>query len=312
MSRISKNLVFGLILVTSFVFSQNANAFDPCKPENYTPVAERYKSGLLFEVQKCGILPSYVFGTMHSDMVEILKILPPVFEKIRQSKSVNFELKSDGNQLAEVMQVMYYDADSPTNLETVIGTELYAKLKAIMDVEKPDIPEFSYRRMKPWAVAIIMQYPSDTYDGVYTDLRLENYAKEREVEIFGLETPAEQLSIFTEMSDENQIEFLRETIENFSLTDEINDQLVYAYLAQDLGQMQELAKQAMDSIESEEFKELFLNKMIYSRNKLMVERSAERLAGGATFIAVGALHLAGEKGILALLEENGYYINVAE
>ena len=50
--------------------------------------------------------------------------------------------------------------------------------------------------------------------------------------------------------------------------------------------------------------ELFL----YKRNQTMVERMAEHLAAGRAFIAVGAGHLPGERGILNLLASQGYQI----
>jgi hypothetical protein len=40
----------------------------------------------------------------------------------------------------------------------------------------------------------------------------------------------------------------------------------------------------------------------------MVERLRPRLAEGGAFVAVGALHLPGEEGILRLLERQGYRV----
>ena len=40
----------------------------------------------------------------------------------------------------------------------------------------------------------------------------------------------------------------------------------------------------------------------------MVERMAARLSEGKAFIAVGALHLPGDEGILNLLQRDGYRI----
>ena len=41
----------------------------------------------------------------------------------------------------------------------------------------------------------------------------------------------------------------------------------------------------------------------------MVDRMAPRLAEGNAFIAVGALHLPGEKGVLNLLQQGGYRVS---
>jgi uncharacterized protein YbaP (TraB family) len=56
--------------------------------------------------------------------------------------------------------------------------------------------------------------------------------------------------------------------------------------------------------------EAFLRRLIDDRNVQMVERMLPRLQRGSTFIAIGALHLPGEKGILQLLAEKGYTVSV--
>ena len=56
--------------------------------------------------------------------------------------------------------------------------------------------------------------------------------------------------------------------------------------------------------------EAFLRRLIDDRNVHMIERMLPRLKQGAAFIAIGALHLPGEKGILQLLTERGYTVSV--
>jgi uncharacterized protein YbaP (TraB family) len=40
----------------------------------------------------------------------------------------------------------------------------------------------------------------------------------------------------------------------------------------------------------------------------MADRLEPHLAGGDAFVAVGALHLPGQRGLLGLLEERGYSV----
>lgn len=44
------------------------------------------------------------------------------------------------------------------------------------------------------------------------------------------------------------------------------------------------------------------------RNSRMVERMQDYLHKGNAFIAIGALHLPGEKGVLHLLEQKGFTV----
>jgi hypothetical protein len=48
--------------------------------------------------------------------------------------------------------------------------------------------------------------------------------------------------------------------------------------------------------------------LLYRRNLRMAERLSPHLAAGGAFVAIGALHLPGDRGVLALLERAGHRI----
>lgn len=60
--------------------------------------------------------------------------------------------------------------------------------------------------------------------------------------------------------------------------------------------------------EGERLQEAFNQAFLYRRNAIMAERMDQRFRQGKTFVAVGALHLAGERGVLRLLERRGYSV----
>jgi uncharacterized protein YbaP (TraB family) len=55
-----------------------------------------------------------------------------------------------------------------------------------------------------------------------------------------------------------------------------------------------------------ELVETFTTNLLDTRNTRMIERMQPQLAEGGAFVAVGALHLPGENGILKHLEDRGY------
>jgi uncharacterized protein YbaP (TraB family) len=55
-------------------------------------------------------------------------------------------------------------------------------------------------------------------------------------------------------------------------------------------------------------KQVFDQRLLYDRNARMIERMQPQLKTGAAFIAVGALHLYGDRGLLNLLARDGYRI----
>jgi uncharacterized protein len=47
-------------------------------------------------------------------------------------------------------------------------------------------------------------------------------------------------------------------------------------------------------------------RVVHDRSVVMAFRMQRQLRRGSAFVALGALHLYGDKGVLALLEEDGY------
>ena len=83
-----------------------------------------------------------------------------------------------------------------------------------------------------------------------------------------------------------------------------------AYLSRELGSYT-LMTEEMTAIDDPLYRaqvDELVRELLDERNARMVERMAPRLTEGDAFIAVGALHLPGERGILNLLAERGYRI----
>jgi uncharacterized protein YbaP (TraB family) len=69
--------------------------------------------------------------------------------------------------------------------------------------------------------------------------------------------------------------------------------------------MKSLKAEGLSSISDEAYGD-FEEIMLTARNKVMSARAAGILAEGSAFIAVGALHLPGEKGLVELFRKEGY------
>jgi uncharacterized protein len=71
--------------------------------------------------------------------------------------------------------------------------------------------------------------------------------------------------------------------------------------------LKSLSAEGMSSMSEQSYGE-FEEIMVSARNKVMAERAAKILAEGDAFIAVGALHLPGEKGLVELFRKAGYAV----
>jgi uncharacterized protein YbaP (TraB family) len=80
-----------------------------------------------------------------------------------------------------------------------------------------------------------------------------------------------------------------------------------AYLDRDLARLVKVSDDSMRD-NNQRLVEDFNRKLITERNHRMVQRMQPLLKEGQQFIAVGALHLPGEEGLLQLLNDQGYSV----
>jgi len=291
-----------LLVIGFWLIAGNANALDACA-KNYSPIAQRYKSGLFFIAQKCGQQPNYVMGTMHTDDPKVIELHKNAIITLENSKAALFEIKMDETAIMQTLQAMYFAPTSGMNLKKAVGDKTYNKF-----LSKITEPAEGNEMLKPWAAAVILQYPKNTADGVPLDMRLQKFAEGKNINVVGLETPKEQLGIFDSLPMEKQIEMLAELLENYTESKKIEKKMIDSYMAKDLNRLAALIPESIAFSKNKPEAESMLEKLIYHRNVKMAQRAEKYFAAGNGFMAVGALHLPGERGVLDLLENNGYKI----
>lgn len=127
--------------------------------------------------------------------------------------------------------------------------------------------------------------------------------------VYFLETADDQIAALEGMSATEQVALLRLAVESQPELPALIRRLIEAYLQRDLALMWRINEASiMDRPDLKPLSELFAQRLLYDRNRRMVEHMQPQLTQGNAFIAVGALHLYGEKGILGLLERDGWRV----
>ncbi len=281
-----------------------------CDTEPYTPIAERYERGLLFTLSKCGYPTSYVFGTYHSDDPSLKPVTLPVRSIIDDIDTALFEIVIDKGTQKEVSEKLQLPK-SHDGLKSLLSEELYDKaVKILTPVFQWD--EETINRFKPWAIAVLSQFPASSADGVVVDEQLQRIAYSRRKQVLSLETVDEQFSVFENLSLEQQILFLQSSLDDFDLLQDIQHRLDTLYIAQDLNGIAALSDEAFERMQQDypSLAHYLEHALIDARNTLMTERALPFLKEAPTLVAVGALHLPGGNGILRQLEEKGFRIEV--
>ncbi|MFQ5937449.1 MAG: TraB/GumN family protein, partial [Acidiferrobacterales bacterium] len=162
-------------------------------------------------------------------------------------------------------------------------------------------------KKKPWVVIMLLSTPR-AQTGLPLDMRLQLEATLQGKPIYGLETMAEQIAVFNDMSMKDQVALLRDTLDQRQEVARQFDTLMHAYLDRDLVKLMSIVngprKQKSGAFVA------MMDRLLTRRNEIMLARMRERLEEGNAFIAVGAAHLPGQAGLLQLLEDMGYGVSV--
>lgn len=255
---------------------------------------------LFWSIQKDGKPVGHLLGTIHSEDPRVLDFSQNFLQKLKTNNIFAMELVPDMSTLARLTEYMHYPPG--TTLESVIGPGRYAALVSALSTYK--VPEEFINRMKPWAAMMTLSTPPPE-TGFFMDLSISLRASGSGLKVVGLETLEQQLSFLQEMPMTMQLDLLDQAIAEFDQVQQAHDQMVDVYLENNLVGLQALSDQQLTGV-SDEAGEYFMETGIRDRNLRMAKSLWPYLENNRVFIAVGALHLPGDDGLLNLLRRRGY------
>lgn len=256
--------------------------------------------GLLWRIESEGGAASHVFGTIHSEDPRVVDLPEPVSKEFREADVYAMEMIPDFQVMADLVKAMHFQ--DQRNLREVLGVNLFRR--ATEALSGHGIGEGLALKMKPWAVAVTLSFPRPE-TGLFLDIMLFNRAMADGKKTVGLEKAEEQLSFFTRLSMEEQVQLLEVTLEQSGEIEQTMDQLVRAWLSRNPDTLSALSDSYLEELPGD-LAQRFREQAIDQRNRRMFERMQPLVQEGDAFIAVGALHLYGEEGLLELLRINGY------
>ena len=263
------------------------------------PVAAE-PSSLFWSISRGGEHAGYLLGTIHSEDPRVLDFPDPFIERLNANRFFAMEMVPDLPTLARLAEYMHYQ--DGTLLVDVIGEARYGKLKPVLDGY--GVPREMAARMKVWAAMMTVSVPPPK-SGFFMDLSLSLRAAGAGLKVIGLETLEEQLSFLEDMPPEQQLELLDHALAEHGKVKELHDQLVDTYLEGDMASLESLSIEQMESL-APEARDYFIGEGVVARNRRMLESLLPYLDEGTVFVAVGALHLPGEAGLVELLRGNGF------
>jgi uncharacterized protein YbaP (TraB family) len=245
----------------------------------------------------------YLLGTIHSEDPRVLDFPESFLQQLRSKQVFAMEMVPDLPTLTKLNEYMHYQ--DGTSLESHVGPERLVKVKKLLSSHY-QVPADWLESMKVWAVVMTLSIPPPK-TGFFMDFSLSLRASGSGLRVVGLETLDQQLSFLEDMPIVAQLELLDQALRDYGRVRELHDQLVDGYLAGDLQVLKIEAEKQMDQL-TPEAKTYFIEQGVDARNHRMLESLLPLLAESPVFVAVGALHLPGDQGLVSLLRENGYIL----
>jgi uncharacterized protein len=274
-------------------------------PQAAAQPKDLYAQGLLWKVESPGVEPSYVFGTVHLADSRVTILPAPVRDSLNAASSFTMELVLEAENVQQLAGRMFYS--DGRNLPLVIGRPLFEQAAAVAR-DLGMLPQ-TLLLMKPWAVTLMLLVPPQDPSAVL-DSVLHGIAREQGKTIYELESVEEQVSVFESMPEVDQVLMLRFAINQRGRMRDAMRRMVDAYLARDLAGVARISDEHEGADDQmKQMNERFKKRALDERNTRMFERMQPQLREGQAFIAIGALHLYGERSVLALLERRGYRVS---
>ncbi len=272
-----------------------AASADPwSKPE---PKKDPLKNPLLWSIQKDG-KTSYVLGTMHTGIDPTTRLPDIVWKKLDEAKIFAMETDLGGAAKLDVL------LKGGKSLKDLLGPEYWKKLEDALGVEEAN-RLIGFKPMIP-ATLISMKGLEQTppMDGV-----LHGRALNQNKKIVFLEPIDLQAKVLEKWMN---VQALKDMLDDVDAQKKRGQEMYEAYVSGDEKRIlaineeehQEFIKKGRSQKEYDEQME----DMLYRRNASWIPTIEKINAEGPAFIAVGALHLVGDKSVLDLLQKKGFEV----
>jgi uncharacterized protein YbaP (TraB family) len=196
---------------------------------------------------------------------------------------------------------------SGETLSSHLAPDIYQQ--ALKQTQHYGLPVDAISRMRPWMVAVTLMQQSLASAGYQADLGVDEHFMQQATRlgtpIRSLERAPEQLAYLANMGD-LETEFLKSTLEQSATVQQEIPKLMQAWLDGDGPLLQKLLNEEEGSPQLQDFMQ---RRLLKERNHNWLPKLLA-MPERNQFMVVGALHLYGPDGILNLLRQQGYQVQV--
>jgi len=255
----------------------------------------------------------YLYGTIHLGRVGSEPFNASVMAALRQSRRLAIEADPSDNQSTQALAMRLGQYPDGDGLQRHVSPALMARVRAFG--EKNGLPAERVGRFRPWLLANMVALSSMSEAGLDpamgSELYLAGYARSARMPILEVEGVEAQLRMLASLPDAMQTAQLDEALADVDSAEsrEQTRELFDLWLRGDRDAGNAMIDEMRRDADGKMFERYFVETLIDQRNRTMADRAETYLKQpGNTFLAVGALHLFGEAGLIREFERRGYRV----
>lgn len=277
--------------------------------------------GRFWKITKQDHAPSYLLGTMHLTDERVAQLPRHIQKAYDNADGIVIETLD----VLDPQKQLAFLAQNPQLTRLEAGKTLFDYLNDDEEgvlrsqFSKRGIPLNSIKTMRPWLYASMVSLPECELTRVnqgakFLDMRLGLDAQKAGRNVYGLETIADQARAINSQSIDDQVDGLVQLAKLGPMVDNIFESMMQFYLRGEIAgimPMLEVLTEKLLPNEPDVDQTMFEEIVLTKRNHVMAKRSQELMNNAPDkgfFIAVGALHLPGKDGVIALLQKDGFKV----
>lgn len=262
---------------------------------------QKSENSLLWKISGNGLSkPSYLFGTIHITCDASLS--DKVKKALDNTQQLCLELDMDDPNMQNQLMASMLMSNGNT-LNSLVSEEDF---KIVDDFLKNTIGYSAemLKIVKPFMISTMLYPKMLGCDMQSVETELMEIAKVQNEKIIGLETVSEQLAVFDAIPYQEQMNELVITAKDNMQRDKTEmTEMMALYKSENVEEMVAFTEKSPNVMSSK-----YIDIMLKNRNQNWISRIEKIAKAKPTFFGVGAAHLGGQAGVIALLRKAGFSV----
>lgn len=276
----------------------------------------RHARGKLWEVSRPGIEPSVILGTYHDTGIAEEPLPAAAVHALDRARALVVEISPEEQD--KLQKRIATDPTFAFNPEGGGWVELLSpeqKELAEEALSKRGLDLRGASTMRPWMLMSVLGVPQCQLAAMASgkpvlDTLLVHRAIDQGTPVVGLEGYEDAIAAFGRIDLDELKSLAVDMLAQVDGEEDARATMIELYRDGEIGALLEFGIWQSSAFTSEErareIAEIFREAIISDRNHEWMDTLEAELEKGNAFVAFGALHLIGEEGVLALLEERGW------